>query len=394
VRRLGNIVIERNGFMSWIKERFSLLGIVLIGFLMGAMFVAGGVAAYNLYVPRQVSAENVKSAEEVKIGPADISQTVENVSSAVVNIEPYIEEDLQMSPYFNDPFFREFFGDRFDTGRQTRRSKGVGTGIIFDQSGLILTNEHVIHGASDIDVKITGFDKPVKATVVGSDRDLDLAVLKVSVNKDLPVLKLGDSNKIEVGSWVIAIGNPYGLDHTVTVGVISAKGRPVTISNRLYKNLLQTDAAINPGNSGGPLLNTAGEVIGINTAVTASAQGIGFAIPIGTVKEVLNDLIKKGKVIKPYLGVILQPLDEELAQYFGAPNTDGALVSYVAPGSPAEKAGMLKGDVIIEINKNKLKTPDDVTEAVKKAKVGASLIVQILRDGHSKSVTVKAGEKP
>ncbi len=381
--------------MLKLKERFSALGIIIIGFLMGAAFVAGGLVAYKLYFPPNVVAEdNSSTAVPAGIGTADITQTVQKVSPAVVNIEAFSQESSDGNPFMNDPFFRDFFGGGFDARPRTQMSQSIGTGFIFDKSGLIITNEHVVSGATDIQVKITGFDKPVKAKVVGSDRDLDLAVLKVSVNKDLPVLKLGDSNKVQVGSWVIAIGNPYGLDHTVTVGVISAKERPVTISNRLYKNLLQTDAAINPGNSGGPLLNTAGEVIGINTAVNASAQGIGFAIPVGTVKDVLNDLVNKGKVVKSYIGVVLQPLDEELAQYFGVNGTDGALIGYVAPGGPAEKAGLQKGDIIIEINKKKIKTPDDVTESVKKAKVGDTLVLQIFRDRHTQYIDVKTAEKP
>ncbi len=380
--------------MVKLKERFSLLGVIIIGFLMGAMFVAGGVAAYKLYFPPAVVAEDGNNAEPVKIGPTDISQTVKKASPAVVNIESFATQTSQMSPFMNDPFFREFFGRNFEFEPYPEQSTGIGTGFIFDKSGLIITNEHVIHGASKIEVTIDGFDKPLSAKVVGSDQELDLAVLKVSVNKDLPVLKLGDSNKTEVGSWVIAIGNPYGLDHTVTVGVISAKGRPVQVSGRMFKDLLQTDAAINPGNSGGPLLNTAGEVIGINTAVNASAQGIGFAIPVATVKEVLDDLVNNGKVTKPYIGVYLQPVDKELAEYFGAPDTNGAIVAYVVPGSPAEKAGLRKGDIIVEMAKKKIKTPEDVTNNLKKIKIGDKVVFQVFREGHTEFITVKIGEKP
>lgn len=377
--------------MVKLKERFSVVSIVLVGFLMGAMFVLGGVVAYKFYFPNPVEAEPTASAGPINIGPSGIAQTVEEVSPAIVNITSYVTQDSQFNPYMNDPFFRDFFGHRYNIGPQ---ESGIGTGFIFDKSGLILTNQHVIDGASSIEVTIAGYEKPVKAKVIGSDAELDLAVIKVSVGKDLPVLKLGDSSKIDVGNWVIAIGNPYGLDHTVTVGVISAKERPVTISNRLYKNLLQTDAAINPGNSGGPLLNTAGEVIGINTAVNASAQGIGFAIPIGTAKQVLNDLINKGKVVKSYIGVSLQPLDERLAQYFGVANTDGAVIAYVASGSPAEKAGLQQGDIILEIDKKKVKTPDDVTSIVQKTKVGGNLVLQILRDKQTRFVTLTTAEKP
>lgn len=375
--------------MSELKRRFSVFSIIVIAFLMGAMFVAGGAAAYKFYFPQPVSAEDDKTSGQIVVGPSDITKTVEQTSPAVVNIEASMQQ--QTNPYMNDPFFRQFFGS---FPHQQELSKGIGSGFIFDKSGLILTNAHVVSGASDIQVKISGLDKPVKATVIGSDQELDLAVLRVTVNKPLPVLKIGDSDKTEVGSWVIAIGNPLGLDHTVTVGVISAKGRPLTISDRLYKNLLQTDAAINPGNSGGPLLNTAGEVIGINTAVNASAQGIGFAIPSATAKDALNDLVTKGKVVKAYIGVSLQALDQELAGYFGAPNTDGALIAYVAPGSPAEKAGLQQGDIIIEINKKKIKTPEEVTDLIKGTKIGATLVLQVSRQGQTEFITLKTAEKP
>lgn len=378
--------------MSEFQRRFSVFGVIIIGFLMGAMFILGGLAAYKFYFPPEVVAEDSTSSGQIKIGPSDITQTVKKVSPAVVYIEAYTEVQNE-NPFVQDPFFRQFFGDSYPYPQQ-ERSKGFGSGFIFDKSGLIITNEHVINNASEINVIIDGFDQPVRAKVIGSDRELDLAVLKVDVKKDLPVIKLGDSSTAEVGNWVIAIGNPYGLDHTVTVGVISAKGRPVTISNRLYKNLLQTDAAINPGNSGGPLLNTAGEVIGINTAVNASAQGIGFAIPTATVKEVLNDLVNKGKVVKSYIGVYLQPLDDELVRYFGAPGKDGAVISHIAPGGPAEMAGLQQGDIILEINKKKVKNPDDLTEIIKRSKVGEKLLFTVYRDRHTEFVTVKTEEKP
>lgn len=379
--------------MTELKRRFSVLGVIIMGFLMGAMFVLGGLAAYKFYFPEQVVAEDSSSSGQIKIGPSDITETVKKVSPAVVFIESYTEVQTQ-NPVFQDPFFRQFFGDGYNPYQQQERSKGFGSGFIFDKSGLIITNEHVISNASEINVIIDGFDKPVRAKVIGADGELDLAVLKVDVQKDLPVIKLGESTKAEVGNWVVAIGNPYGLDHTVTVGVISAKGRPVTISNRLYKNLLQTDAAINPGNSGGPLLNTAGEVIGINTAVNASAQGIGFAIPTATVKEVLSDLVNKGKVVKSYIGVYLQPLDDDLVRYFGAPGKDGAVISHVAPNGPAERAGLQQGDIILEINKKKVKNPDDITEVIKRSKVGEKLVFSVYRDRHTEFITIKTAEKP
>lgn len=379
--------------MVKLRERFSVLGIILVGFLMGAMFVAGGVSAYTFYFPKTVVAQDTESSGKIEIGPSNISQTVNKVSPAVVNIETVVTS-TSSNPYLNDPFFKEYFGNHYNIVPQAQTSTSVGTGFIFDKSGLIITNEHVIDGASEINVTISGMDDPVKAKVVGYDKDLDLAVIKVSVDKDLPVLTLGDSTKTEVGDWVIAIGSPYGLDHTVTVGVISAKGRPVTISDRLYKNLLQTDAAINPGNSGGPLMNTNGEVIGINTAVNASAQGIGFAIPTSTVKDVINDLVTKGKVVKSYIGVYMQSLDERTAEYLGASSTDGALVAKLADNGPAAKAGLQVGDIIISANNKKIKTPDDLSEIINDTKIGNKLTLEVYRSKQAKTITVTTAEKP
>lgn len=382
--------------MLRLRERFSLLAILTVSFLMGAMFVFGGITAYKYIFPNAPARAGLVSPG-ITVGPGNIAGTVKLVSPAVVNIETEVVEKsgVEGNPFFNDPFFREYFGDGFQADPRPQISKGLGTGFITDKSGLILTNEHVVHGASKINVKLQGSDNQVPAEVVGADPELDLAVIRIKVNKELPTLNLGDSAKINAGDWAIAIGNPYGLDHTVTVGVISAKGRgPVTIGNRQFRNLLQTDAAINPGNSGGPLMNINGEVIGINTAVNAQAQGIGFAIPINTVKEVINELISKGKIVRPYMGIYLQPLDKELAAYLKAPGTDGALVADVSPGGPAEKAGLQKGDIIVKLKGEKIKTPEDLTGVIKRNKVGTKIVLDILREGKSMSISMTLAEKP
>lgn len=324
--------------------------------------------------------------------PLDISNMVDRVSPAVVNIETTTKvNSAAADPFFNDPFFREFFGDQFPS--QSQEEKGIGTGFIITDTGYIVTNYHVVQGAGSISVKLVGFSEPLPARVIGSDDQLDLAVIKVTTSRKLPVVTLGNSDRTKVGEWVVAIGNPYGLDHTVTVGVVSAKERPVTIEGRKYANFIQTDAAINPGNSGGPLLNTAGEVVAINTAVNAQAQGIGFAIPINNAKEVLDQLMNKGKVSRPYLGVYLRDVTPELADYLGASSTNGALIAEIVAGTPAEAAGLKKGDIILYINSHKVVDGTDLTQDISKRKSGEKVTLKILRDKKEMTVTATLREK-
>ncbi len=376
---------------------------LLVSFLAGALFVVGGLTAYRNFFPTQSkdfvknvpitqAASTVSSTTGSLVKP-DIAGIVKDVSPAIVNIEAITQSTAQENPYFSDPFFRDFFGHQGSFNITPQEQKAVGSGFIINKDGYILTNEHVIDGATQINVKLADSNKSYKAKVIGSDAELDLAVIKIDANKDLPYLPMGDSSKVNVGDWAIAIGNPYGLDHTVTVGVISAKGRPVTISSRQYKNLLQTDAAINPGNSGGPLLNTAGEVIGINTAVNAEAQGIGFAIPTATVQDVLKDLLEKGKITRPYLGVYMQDLTEDLAQYFQTGVKQGVLIADVVAGGPADKAGLRKGDVITKVDETTVKDAAALQGIVQKSKVNSKHVLEIYRDGHVQYLSVVLGEK-
>lgn len=327
------------------------------------------------------------------VGPETIADIVDRAGPAVVKIDTLVvSQDTRWDPFFNDPFFREFFGQQL-VPRQ-RLEPGLGSGFIISEDGYILTNEHVIDQAREIKVTVKGFGQPFPARVVGADYDLDLAVLKIEAPQKLPVLNLGDSDRVRVGDWVIAIGNPYGLDHTVTVGVISATGRPVTVEGRRYKNLLQTDASINPGNSGGPLLNLQGEVVGINTAVNVKAQGIGFAIPTSTVKAVLNDLIQNGRIVRPWLGVQVAPVDEEVARRLGLPAAEGALVVGVVPGSPAQRAGIRQYDVFVEFNGRGIKIPDDLVNAIREAGVGQTVTAVLYRNGQRLQVSLVVNERP
>ncbi len=326
------------------------------------------------------------SSSAVIVGPADIADMVEMVSPSVVNVES--SRKVSGSSYFyNQPFFEEFFGDA-----NSNIENSIGTGFVISKDGHIATNQHVIDGADDIVVNLNDGRK-LTAEVVGQDYEMDLAILKIEPGNDLVPLQIGDSDKLRVGEWVIAIGNPYGLDHTVTAGVVSAKGRPMQIENRIYKDLIQTDAAINPGNSGGPLLNTKGEVVGINTAVNAQAQGIGFAISINTAGDVLDELIKNGKVIRPYMGIYLQPVDKDIANYLDI-DPRGIVVVGVEPGSPAAKAGIIKYDVITKINEKPVNNYDELQTILKEHKVGDTIMLEVVREGSKMDVSLNLAEKP
>ncbi|MCL0100546.1 trypsin-like peptidase domain-containing protein [Peptococcaceae bacterium] len=326
------------------------------------------------------------------IGPNTIADIVEYASPAVVKIETVVPTRSD-NLILNDPFFRYFFGDQLDPFPQQRT--GLGSGFIISEEGYILTNEHVIDDASEIYVYIKGRKQPVPAKVVGADFDLDLAVLKIDPLPNLPTLKLGNSENIRVGEWVIAIGSPYGLEATVTVGVISAKERPVRVQDRKYEHLLQTDASINPGNSGGPLLNLRGEVIGINTAVNIQAQGIGFAIPSSTVKAVLDQLIEKGRIIRPWLGVYIQTVTPRIASYFDLKYDYGAMVVEVHKGSPAYRAGIRPGDVIIGLDGVKVTTADEIIDIIRSKKVGEALKIKLVDSrGKEREMSVVLTERP
>src|SRR6266540_1801488 len=277
---------------------------------------------------------------------------VKEVTPSVVNISSISKKKL-VQPYFEfSPFFDDFFGGKQQRPRY-RRENSLGSGVIISKDGYILTNDHVVKDAESIRVKLSN-EKVYDGKVVGEDPKTDLAIVKIAARQELPVAVLGDSEKLQVGQWAIAIGNPFGLDRTVTVGVISATGRS-NMGIETYEDFIQTDASVNPGNSGGPLLNVYGEVVGINTAIVAAGQGIGFAIPVNMAKKVVGQLIKKGTVTRGWLGVSIQPVTEEIAQSFGLKNTRGALISDVMAGSPAEKAGLKQGDVITRFGGNEIK---------------------------------------
>nr|WP_246362956.1 trypsin-like peptidase domain-containing protein [Paenibacillus alba] len=362
------------------------------------------------------SGGEVKNVGLDVVRPGNIAAIAQNAGPAIVKVESLVKTKQSTrsnggNSLFDDPFFRQFFGDngggsttpksnKQDSGTGELQPAGMGTGFIFEKTGYILTNEHVVDGADEIQVTVEGYDKPFKAKLLGNSYDLDLAVLKIEGDKEFPILPLGKAEDVNVGDWVVAIGNPYGFDHTVTVGVLSAKERPISIPDskgtREYKHLLQTDASINPGNSGGPLLNLNGEVIGINTAVSSQAQGIGFAIPTSTISSVLENLKNNVQIPKepvPYLGVGLQDIGKDWVSELKLSNTDGALVGSVQRKSPAFQAGLRQYDVVIDINGAKVKNSQELITKVQGTKVGDKVTLGLIRDGKRMEVPVTVGDK-
>lgn len=333
---------------------------------------------------------------------ADVAEKVDN---GVVKVTTTVQSSgrQQLPEMFNDPYFRFFFGDRFPSPeQQPRERQGFGSGFIVSQDGYIITNQHVIQGADEIEISINNVEDPIPAEVAWSDFSLDLAVLKIEseeLEQELTPLNLGNSDNLRPGQWAIAVGNPFGLEHTVTVGVISALGRPIQVPGsgnqvRTYQNLIQLDAAINPGNSGGPLLNNQGEVIGINTAVSATGQGIGFAIPVNEIKNAVEQLKSEGEVTQPWIGIAFTGISKEMQQYFDLENRDGVIVIEVYEDSPAEKAGLQNYDIIKEIDRQKIESTSQVAEIIKNKEVGDKIMFKIIRDGRSSILFGRIGDKP
>jgi len=322
-----------------------------------------------------------------------------------VRVEKTVERDGAASPFqpqdpsdfFNDPFFERFFGPHFRPRQRMPKKfqqRGQGSGFIIDKDGYILINNHVVGDADLIKVKLAD-GREFEAKVIGTDPQSDVAVIKIDAT-DLPILRLGDSDKLEVGEWVIAIGNPFGLSETVTVGVVSAKGRS-RIGINDYEDFIQTDAAINPGNSGGPLVNIHGEAIGMNTAIFSRSggyMGIGFAIPINMAKAIKDQLLEKGKVTRGWFGVVIQDIDEELAKSFGLKKTEGVLVAEVSEGSPAEKAGLKQGDIILRLNGKKVNNVGKLRNKIALTSPGTKVDIDVLRENKHKTLKVTIGEQP
>jgi serine protease Do len=317
-----------------------------------------------------------------------VVDVVQRVSPAVVNISAAeIVERGGQFPQFRDPFFDQFFGDFFEQRRRKYTRTSLGSGFIIRDDGYILTNQHVVLRAARITVTLVD-ERELEAEMVGSDADSDLAVLKVKKSGALPVVPMGTSSDLMIGETVIAIGNPFGLSHTVTTGVLSAIGRSLNAEEQTFTDLLQTDASINPGNSGGPLLNIDGEVIGVNAAIYQKAQGIGFAVPADRAKRVMGDLISYGDVQPAWAGVLVQPLNPDLAAHFRAEIRGGVLVRAVEADSPAADAGVRRGDVITEVDGRLVHSVDEWESRLRDQAVDSAVKLAVLRDDERISISL------
>jgi serine protease Do len=365
----------------WKKHRYltTLIGVSLLS------LIAGLIIAANLNWTNPLSAKSVVPTIGGVPSFADLAQ---GTAPAVVNISTTkrVKGSGRVFDFFMGPkdrknpmddFFERFFGGEAPQPKEYKQ-KSLGSGFIIDADGYILTNNHVVEDADEIKV-ILKDHKEYEAKVIGRDSKTDIALIKIKSWKGLQMIKLGDSDELRVGDWVMAIGNPFGLENTVTAGIVSAKGR--VIGAGPYDNFIQTDASINPGNSGGPLINLKGEVVGINTAIFAGGQGIGFAIPINTAKELISQLKDKGKVTRGWLGVMIQKVTPDLAKAFNLKEESGALVGDVTAGSPAEKAGIKPGDIIIEFEGKTIKEMNELPRLVAAVPVGKTVEVKVLREG-------------
>jgi len=334
-------------------------------------------------------------AEADAIRRTPIVIAVEKVSPSVVNVstEQILEGRSSPFPGFRDPLFDEFFHDFFEPRMERYKQTSLGSGVIIRPDGYILTNQHVVLRGGQIKVTLSD-DRDFTARLVGADSDSDLAVLKVESEQPLPYATMGESNDLMIGETVIAIGNPFGLSHTVTTGVVSALGRSLKTEDQTYYDFIQTDASINPGNSGGPLLTMTGDLIGINTAIYQKAQGIGFAIPIQRARRIVADLISYGEVHVPWVGALVQDLTPALATHFGVKLGKGVLVRGVEDGSPAADAGLRSGDVIMSIGGRDLRSLEEYEQRVRDHSENSDIELSVTRDGAPQRITVHAHPFP
>lgn len=375
---------------------FSGMAVSFFVFALERGFNEKSFVAYAKDDKKEEYSEGISAALGVQEA---IRAVAKNNMSAVVNIstEMVIEIKNPYKQFFGDDFFREFFGDSFSGDNMKRKQQSLGSGFIIDEDGYLLSNLHVVKDATKIKVRLYEEEKEYDAEVIGVDEASDLALLKIKAKRKFPFVKLGDSEAIEIGDFAIAIGNPYGLANTMTLGIVSAKGRSEigTGLNR-YQRFIQIDVPINPGNSGGPLFNIYGEVIGVNNMIYSTGGGnigIGFAIPINLAKNIIGQLKEKGKVTRGYLGVYPQDLTEDLAEALGVKPFSGVYVSEVVPDSPADKSGLKDGDIILSFNGEETKRAADLYRIVGMSEINKPLPVEIWREGKTKSLKISIEER-
>jgi len=374
-----------------IKQFVPQRKIFFFAMLLAAVIIFSG----SFYPPYSVAAKS----DTTFLPPDSFSDLAESASPAVVNIRTVktikgggrVFRHFKKGPFGDDDPMKDFF-DRFFDEDQKRdfKQRSLGSGFIIDKDGYIVTNNHVIDNADKI-VVILKDEKEFEAQIVGRDKNTDLALIKIELNHNLPVLRFGDSDALKVGQWVVAIGNPFGLEQTVTAGIVSAKGR--VIGSGPYDDFIQTDASINPGNSGGPLLNMKGEVIGINTAIVAGGQGIGFAIPVNLAKNIIAQIKSTGEVTRGWLGVGIQDISEEVAEYYGIKEKKGVLVTEVFPGDPADLAGIKPKDIIISVNGKTVDSARQLTGMIADTQVGDTIQIKINRNGKTRNIDVKIAKR-
>jgi len=381
----------------WRRPQAILLAAALAVGIGGVGFAAGHLGSAN--APLALKLANANEGPSAGFAPVAkrVLPAVVSVSSTKISKIPTQFGQGQLP---DDPLFRQFFGNsgrQFNIPREApeQRERGLGSGVIMTPNGYILTNNHVVDGASQVQVTLSD-KRQFNARVVGTDPKADIAVLKIDAT-NLPVITVGDSSKVQVGDYALAIGNPFGVGETVTMGIVSATGRS-NLGIEQYENFIQTDAPINPGNSGGALVNDRGELIGINTAIIAHGsegnQGIGFAIPVDMARNVMQQLVEYGKVTRAYLGIIPQDVTPAMAQAFGQKETEGALVGDVSPNSPAQQAGLQRGDIILDVNGKPVANSNDLRMTVSMMQPGTDVNLRVARNGAERDLTVHLGELP
>jgi len=386
-----------NQIRSWVRSKPGVLALVLVLSLAGLEAARASQKLFSNNPPATLKlADPNEGPSKTSFAPVvkAVLPTVVNISSSKVVRTPAQFSQIPMDPFFRQ-FFGDEFGDRFNIPRE-RREKSLGSGVIVSPEGYVLTNNHVVDGATD--VRVTLSDKrEVKARVVGTDPKTDIAVLKIDDGNKLPAITIGDSSKVQVGDYALAVGNPFGVGQTVTMGIISATGRG-GLGIEDYEDFIQTDAPINPGNSGGALVNDRGELVGINTAIlsqgSGGSQGIGFAVPANLARQVMDQILKNGKVTRAYLGIVPQDVTPSIAKAFGEKEAKGVVIGDVSPGSPAQEAGLQRGDILLAVNGKPITDSNQLRMGISMMPPGTEVKLQVLRNGNEREMAVKLAEMP